>query len=72
MLGDLIQYLVILYYSNHRREDFSALFIIPLMPLYQLYQRGVTTFAILEEMISRRSYRDGFVPEHVRNATWHW
>ncbi len=72
VVGDILLYLVILYYSPNRSADYKSLFVIPAMPLYQLYQRGITTIAILEEMITRRSYRDGFVPEHVRNATWHW
>ncbi len=72
VLGDLLQYLIILDYSNHRRRDVSAILVIPVMPAYQLYQRLVTTIAILEEIFTRRSFRDGFVPIHVRNATWHW
>jgi cellulose synthase/poly-beta-1,6-N-acetylglucosamine synthase-like glycosyltransferase len=72
VIGDVIQYLIILDYSNHVRRDLSAMFVIPLMPLYQAYQRLVTTFAVIEEMLSRRSFRDGFVPQHVRSVTWHW
>jgi cellulose synthase/poly-beta-1,6-N-acetylglucosamine synthase-like glycosyltransferase len=71
-LGDLLQYLIILDYTRHFRRDAMALLVIPIMPFYQLYQRMVTTFAILEEMLTRRSFRDGFVPEHVRKVTWHW
>ncbi len=62
VLGDLIQYLIILDYSNHIRRDLSAALVIPLMPFYQAYQRLITTFAVVEEMLSRRSFRDGFVP----------
>lgn len=72
LIGDVIQYLIILYYSSHLRRDLGAVFVIPLMPLYQAYQRLVTTFAVVEEMLSRRSFRDGFVPQHVRSVTWHW
>ncbi|MEZ6117514.1 MAG: glycosyltransferase [Pirellulaceae bacterium] len=72
VLGDVIQLLVILWYSPHRAKDWRCVAVLPIMPLYQFYQRLVTTLAIVEEMLSRRSFRDGFVPEHVRNATWHW
>jgi hypothetical protein len=34
--------------------------------------RAVSLLAVTEEMLSRRSFRDGFVPVHVREATWHW
>ncbi len=70
--SDFLQYLMILYYSDHWRQDAAAIIVIPIMPFYQAYQRLITTIAIVEEMISRRSFRDGFVPEHVRQATWHW
>lgn len=72
LLGDLTQYLLILDFSNHRRRDWSSIFVLPLMPFYQCYQRLVTTVALLEEIFSRRSFRDGFVPQHVRSVTWHW
>ncbi len=72
VLGDLIQYLIILDYSHHIRRDLHAALVIPLMPFYQAYQRLITTFAVVEEMLSRRSFRDGFVPQHVRSVTWHW
>ena len=72
VLGDLVHYLIILDYSNHFRRDLAAIFVIPLMPFYQAYQRLITTFAVVEEMLSRRSFRDGFVPQHVRSVTWHW
>lgn len=71
-LGDLFQYLIILYYSNHFRQDAGCLAVIPLMPFYQAYQRIITTIAVVEEMLARRSFQDGFVPAHVRSATWHW
>ncbi len=72
MFGDLIQYLIILDYSPCQRRDISAILVVPLMPIYQLYQRLITTFAIVEEICTRRSFCDGYVPRHVREATWHW
>lgn len=72
VMADFVQFLIILHYTNHLNEDVQALIVIPLMPLYQSYQRIVTTIAVIEEMVTRRSFRDGFVPAHVRSATWHW
>lgn len=72
IVGDFIQFLIILDYSNHPARNIRLLAILPLMPLYQFYQRLVTTVAIIEEIFMRRSFKDGFVPAHVRQATWHW
>jgi poly-beta-1,6-N-acetyl-D-glucosamine synthase len=72
LFADLIQFLIILDYSNHLRRDLNAILVLPLMPFYQAYQRLITTVAVVEEMLSRRSFRDNFVPPHVRSVTWHW
>lgn len=72
VLGDLIQYLIILDYSLEPKRHLPLIGMVFIMPFYQLYQRIVTTFALLEEIFTRRSFRDGFVPPHVRQATWHW
>ncbi|MCA9176669.1 MAG: glycosyltransferase [Planctomycetales bacterium] len=69
---DVIQHGIILYFSNHRRRDACLGLAIPVMPFYYLLLRVVLIWAVLEEMFTRRSYRDSFVPEHVRNRTWHW
>ena len=69
---ETMQWLLVLYYSNHKSRDARLWYIPFIIPFYQAYQRCVTTVAILEEMLTRRSFRDSFVPEHVRQATWHW
>jgi cellulose synthase/poly-beta-1,6-N-acetylglucosamine synthase-like glycosyltransferase len=69
---ELIQFLVVLYYSLNRRRDFRIGMIFPLLPFYYLYLRAATITAVTEEFLFRRSFRDNFVPERVRNATWHW
>jgi cellulose synthase/poly-beta-1,6-N-acetylglucosamine synthase-like glycosyltransferase len=71
-IGDFIQYLIILDYSPSPRRDAASMLVIPIMPLYQFYQRFVTSFAIIEEILVRRSFTDTYVPKHVRDATWHW
>ncbi len=65
-------WLILLNYSAHRLRNLRLGIVLPLMPFYQLMQRCVTTWAIVEETFTRRSFRDGFVPQHVRDATWHW
>ncbi len=72
VLGDLIQYLIILDYALEPKRHLHLWYMIFWMPFYQLYQRIVTTYALLEEIFTRRSFKDGFVPAHVRQATWHW
>ncbi|MBN2216227.1 MAG: glycosyltransferase family 2 protein [Pirellulales bacterium] len=63
---------VILYYSLDPKRDLIIGLIAPLMPFYQFVLRAVSLWAITEEIFVRSSFRDTFVPEHVRNATWHW
>lgn len=67
-----IQFLVVLYYSAYKWQHAKHGIVLPLLPIYQFYQRVITTWAVLEEIFSRRSFRDTFVPDHVREATWKW
>jgi cellulose synthase/poly-beta-1,6-N-acetylglucosamine synthase-like glycosyltransferase len=69
---EIVQLLVLLYYCGNRLSLLRLVPIAPLMPFYYLYMRFITLWAVSEELIHRRSYKDGFVPEHVRLATWHW
>ncbi|MGB7347129.1 MAG: glycosyltransferase family 2 protein [Pirellulaceae bacterium] len=69
---EMLQLLVVMYYSLDRREAIKLAWLIPLMPFYYLFLRLITLWAVTEELVCRRSYRDSFVPAHVRQATWHW
>lgn len=69
---EVIQIGIMLVYSNERKRDFLISLIFPLMPFYYVLMRFVTLFAITEELLTRRSFRDNFVPKHVREVTWHW
>jgi biofilm PGA synthesis N-glycosyltransferase PgaC len=69
---ELVQLGIILYYSNQRWRDLLIGLATPLMPVYHVVLRGVMFLAVIEEALSRQSYRDGFVPPHVRQSTWHW
>jgi cellulose synthase/poly-beta-1,6-N-acetylglucosamine synthase-like glycosyltransferase len=72
LVFEFVQLLLLLYYSRDRRTVLKLAPVFPLMPFYYLYMRLITLWAISEELIHRRSYKDNFVPEHVRLATWHW
>lgn len=69
---EVLQVFIILYYSLDRRRDFLIGLVAPLMPLYYLFLKASQVWAITEEIFTRRSFRDNFVPEHVRQVTWHW
>lgn len=68
----LVQLGAVMFYSTHRRRDAVIGLAAPLMPFYHLILRGVSLVALTEEILTRRSFRDSFVPAHVREATWHW
>lgn len=67
-----IQLLLVLYYSEHKWRDAKLVAALPLLPFYQFYQRCVTTRALIEEIFWRQSFKDGFVPAHVRSVTTKW
>ena len=69
---EVVQSAFVIYYSAVKKRDLWLSVMSPLMPFYYFYMKIVTLIAITEEIFSRRSFRDNFVPERVRNATWHW
>jgi cellulose synthase/poly-beta-1,6-N-acetylglucosamine synthase-like glycosyltransferase len=69
---EVLNALVILVYSEHRRRDFLTCLVVPLSPLYQGVLSVQRTLSMLREGLWRTSFRDNFVPEHVRDVTWHW
>jgi len=72
VVTDIFQLLVLLYYSPNKIQDLKLGLATPLMPLYYAMQKCVTCWAITEELLHRRSFKDNFVPKRVREATWHW
>ncbi len=70
--AETLLWLIVLYYSNNRTRDARCFWILPMLPFYQMMQRCVTSWALLEEMLTRRSFSDSFVPAHVRRTTWRW
>ncbi len=69
---EVIQLLVILYFSADPRRDVNVGLVLPLMPFYSVWLRLASLVAVSEELFTRRSFRDSFVPAHVRQVTWHW
>ena len=69
---EVVQWLVVLFYSLDRRRDLRIAMCAPLMPCYFFFLRFATLVAIVEETFWRRSFDDNFVPERVRRVTWRW
>lgn len=72
VICDYLQLMFLIYYSRVKWQDMVLGLCSPLMPLYYLMQKCVTCWAITEELLTRRSFRDNFVPQRVREKTWHW
>jgi poly-beta-1,6-N-acetyl-D-glucosamine synthase len=68
----LVLTLTVLFYSEARRRDALICAVVPLVPVYQLFQKVVRVVAVTEEVFLRKSFDDNFYPAHVREATWHW
>ena len=69
---ELLQMLVLLYYSDRFRHDLLLSAVLPLYPLYQVFMKTVNVFALTREIAIRDSGSDNFVPTHVRCTTWRW
>jgi cellulose synthase/poly-beta-1,6-N-acetylglucosamine synthase-like glycosyltransferase len=69
---ELLQALVILYYSENPGRDAVVCLVAPLVPFYQFFLMVVRTVALLRETFFRSSSQDNYVPRHVREATWKW
>ena len=69
---ELLQMLVLLFYSDRLKHDLLLCLALPLYPFYQVFMKAVDIFALTREIFSRVSGEDNFVPLHVRKATWRW
>jgi cellulose synthase/poly-beta-1,6-N-acetylglucosamine synthase-like glycosyltransferase len=72
VLLETIQALLVIYYSLDKWRDLKSCIVLPLMPFFALFMRAATFVAVTEEIFTRRSFKDNFVPPHVRRVTWHW
>jgi cellulose synthase/poly-beta-1,6-N-acetylglucosamine synthase-like glycosyltransferase len=69
---ELIQICAALYYTNNLKRDAAVCAVFPLIPIYQAVLLVVRLVATTEEIFFRTSYTESFVPDRIRNATWHW
>ena len=72
LLMEGIQFLLLLGYSQTPGRDLLTAMVLPFYPFYQAFLKAADLVAILEELVLRKSRDDNFVPERVRDATWHW
>jgi len=71
-LFEALQVLTLAYYSDNWLRDLLICAIFPLMPLYQLLMLGVRFVSNFQELFYRASFKDNYVPQHVRESTWQW
>ncbi len=69
---ELLQMLVLLFYSDRIKHDLLLCLALPLYPFYQVFMKVVDIFALTREIFFHDSGEDNFVPLHVRKATWRW
>jgi cellulose synthase/poly-beta-1,6-N-acetylglucosamine synthase-like glycosyltransferase len=69
---EIIQILAGLYYTNAPWRDMMIYAVFFLVPAYQLTLLVVRLVATTEEIFLRKSFQDNYVPQRVRDATWHW
>ena len=69
---ECLHVMLLMYYWPDRKMIATHALILPLMPLYYVYLRAITLWAVTEEWFTRRSYEDDFVPSHVRRVAFRW
>ena len=69
---EMIHVVTLFYYSRNRLEHLVTCLIFPLAPLYQLFLIANRIVAYTREILWRTSFKDNFVPKHVRDVTWKW
>jgi cellulose synthase/poly-beta-1,6-N-acetylglucosamine synthase-like glycosyltransferase len=69
---EFIHVLTLFYYSRNRLEHLATCLVFPLTPIYQSWLITNRIVAYTREIFWRTSFRDNFVPQHVRDATWKW
>lgn len=69
---EILQMLVLLFYSDRWKHDLLLSAVLPLYPIYQVFMKAVDLFALTREILFHESGDDNFVPVHVRTATWRW
>ncbi len=64
----LIKFLLIISFSNYKRQDLKLLKYLPAYSFFNNYfLRIIALYAVINELIFRGSYKDNFSPKKVRN-----
>ncbi len=69
---EFVQALSVLYYTRDLGRDALLCAIFPLAPFYQLFLMAARLHGQTAELLFRKSFDDNYVPQRVREATWHW
>ena len=69
---EIVQLMLLLCYSSTPWRDLKIACVLPFYPLYQAFLKAVDAIALIQEIFYRSSRDDNFVPQRVRQATWHW
>ena len=72
MVFEIVQVLTTFVYSANVKRDLVVCLVFPFMPFFQMVLMAVRIIANTQELVLRSSFKDNYVPEHVRHATWHW
>jgi biofilm PGA synthesis N-glycosyltransferase PgaC len=72
LLLEFINVLTLTYYSRTRLAHLTTSLVLPLSPFYQLFLIVNRIVSYTREIFWRTSFKDNFVPKHVRDVTWKW
>lgn len=72
LLLEFINVLTLTYYSRTRLAHLATCLVLPLSPFYQLFLIANRIVSYTREIFWRTSFKDNFVPKHVRDVTWKW
>ena len=69
---NLLQVMVLMYYSDRPLRDLMTCCVVPFTPFYRTWLGIARLVSITEETFFRKSFEDDYVPPKVRAATIHW
>ena len=72
LLLEIVHILILCYYSRDRWLHLRVCLVFPFSPFYQLFLIANRIVSYTRETFWRTSFRDNFVPKHVRDTTWKW
>lgn len=72
LFSEFVQILVCFFYSTNFWRDLIICAIAPLLFFYRTLLLLIRAIANMQELFLRVSFKDNYVPKHVRESTWHW